>query len=115
MPKQGKVWGETQLIFRNEAAEFHRIEATAGSYCSKHKHEHKYNKFFCEHGVMDIEVWQNDYALVDVTTIQAGESTTVPPGCFHRFKAVTDCVVYEIYWVSLEGKDIVRDDVGGTP
>ncbi len=113
MPIQGKVWGKTQLIFRNGNAELHRIEANSGGYCSKHKHEHKYNKFFVESGKLQVDVWQNDYDLIDTTVLGAGESTTVPPGCYHMFTALEDSVVYEIYWVELEGADIVRDNVGG--
>ena len=37
----------------------------------------------------------------------------VPPGEYHRFTALTDCVAYEIYWVDLSATDIVREDVGG--
>jgi len=113
MPIQGKVWGKTQLIERTANFEIHRIEANAGGYCSKHKHEHKYNKFFVESGRFQVDVWQNDYNLVDSTIIETGQSTTVKPGCYHRFVALEDSVVYEIYWVELEAHDIVRENVGG--
>jgi len=114
MPIQGKIWGKTQLIFRNVNSELHRIEAKKGGFCSKHKHDHKYNKFFVESGKFQVDVWQKDYDLVDTTVISAGESTTVPPGRYHKFTALEDSVVYEIYWVELEDKDIVRENVGGT-
>jgi len=113
MPIQGKVWGKTQLIFRNGNSEVHRIETTKGGFCSKHKHEHKFNKFFVESGKFQVDVWQNDYDLVDSTIISAGESTTVKPGCYHKFISLEDSVVYEIYWVDLDAHDIVRENVGG--
>lgn len=114
MPIQGKVWGKTQLIFRNGNSEVHRIEAKDGGWCSKHKHEHKHNKFFVESGELQVDVWQNDYNLVDRTILKPGESTTVPPGCYHMFTALKDSVVYEIYWVELKDDDIIRDNVGGS-
>lgn len=113
MPIQGKVWGKTQLIFRNGNSEVHRIETVKGGFCSKHMHEHKFNKFFVESGKFQVDVWQNDYDLVDSTIICAGESTTVKPGCYHQFISLEDSVVYEIYWVELEAHDIVRENVGG--
>ena len=114
MTTQGKVWGKTKLIFRNVNVEIHRIEAMKDGYCSKHKHEHKFNKFFVESGLFQVDVWQEDYALIDTTILKAGESTTVKPGCDHMFKALEDSVVYEIYWVELDGKDIIRETIGGT-
>jgi len=114
MPIQGKVWGKTRLIFRNHNSEIHRIEAQKGGFCSKHKHDFKFNKFFVESGKFQIDVWQNDYDLVDSTIIGPGESTTVKPGCYHKFIALEDSVVYEIYWVAkLDAHDIIRENVGG--
>ncbi len=44
--KAGKVWGITELIHANGVLEFHRIEAEAGKFCSKHLHKTKWNGFF---------------------------------------------------------------------
>lgn len=110
----GKVWGETSALFNKNNVEIHRIEANAGGYCSKHKHEHKANAFFVESGLLRIEVWQNDYDLVDTTYLERGNMLTVPAGVYHRFVAEEDTVAYEIYWVELDAKDIVREDHGGS-
>ena len=109
----GKVWGETRCLFNKNNVEIHRIEATKKRYCSTHKHEHKSNAFFVENGMLKIEVWQEDYDLVDVTYLIAGQMMTVPAGLYHRFTAEEDTVAYEIYWVELDQKDIVRKDHGG--
>jgi quercetin dioxygenase-like cupin family protein len=110
---QGKIWGKTQDIFKNSNFELHRIEIEKGCYCSKHKHKHKYNAFFIEKGKLKITIYETDYDLVDETIISTGEMTIVKPGVFHRFKALEDTICYEIYWVSLDHDDIVREDVGG--
>ena len=51
--------------------------------------------------------------IVDETIISTGECTTAPPGEYHMFESLEDSVVYEIYWVSLDDHDIVRENHGG--
>ena len=114
MNKQGKVWGETMCLFSQNNVEIHRIEARIGMQCSKHCHKNKFNMFYVESGSLSIEVWKNDYELVDVTELHAGESMIVNPGEYHRFVS-QNCraVAYEIYWSELDPNDIDREDCGG--
>tara|TARA_Y100001973_G_C5160822_1_gene313413 strand:- start:32 stop:385 length:354 start_codon:yes stop_codon:yes gene_type:complete len=112
---QGKVWGETQSIFNKNNVEIHRIETNKGGFCSKHKHQYKYNAFFIEKGKMKITCWKNDYDLIDETIISDLQMTVVPPNEYHMFEALEDTVAYEIYWVELNEKDIVRENCGGIP
>jgi len=112
--KQGKVWGSTQPLFFKNNVEIHRIETNKEGYCSKHKHDFKYNCFYVESGKMKITTWKNDYDLVDETILHSGEATTVPPGEYHMFEALEDTVCYEIYWVELNSDDIKRENVGGS-
>ena len=109
---QGKVWGNTVEIFNRNNVEIHRIEVEPGGFCSKHRHNSKFNGFYVESGELDITVWKGDYDLIDKTTLKSGDYTVVSPGEFHQFRAVGEVVAYEIYWVTL-GKDIERDSVGG--
>ncbi len=113
---QGKVWGLTQHLFAHNDVSIHRVEIKAGGFCSKHKHEHKWNAFFIESGELEVAVWKNDYDLTDKTLLKAGEITKVPPGEFHKFHntSTNTCIAYEIYWSQLDEGDIVRVDVGGT-
>ena len=113
MNKQGKVWGMTQCLFNTNNVEIHRIETKPNSYCSKHKHEAKYNAFYVESGKIVVKVWKNDYNLIDKTILKAGEMTTVKPGEFHMFYSEEDSVVYEIYWAESSPNDIVREGCGG--
>ena len=55
--KSGKVWGNTKQILKTPFVEFHRIVVENGMRCSKHKHEHKWNAFFVENGVLDVHVF----------------------------------------------------------
>jgi mannose-6-phosphate isomerase-like protein (cupin superfamily) len=113
MHKQGKVWGSTQCIFSTNNVEVHRIDIHNRGYCSKHKHNTKYNAFFIEHGELLITTWKNDYDLVDVTNIKDEEMTVVKPGEYHMFEALTPTVAYEIYWSESTPEDIVRETCGG--
>lgn len=119
----GKVWGTTTEIFKNPVTELHRLEVNRGTRCSTHKHEHKYNGFYVERGVLHIHVMKNDYALEDITILKAGDHMIVEPGEFHCFEcpeaaidgteSYSPTIAYEAYWPALLGKDIVRIDVGG--
>ena len=115
MNNQGKIWGFTSHIFAKNNVSIHRINVNPAGYCSKHKHKHKFNMFFIEEGELDIEVWKNDYDLIDTTTLKKGEHTIVKPREFHRFlnNSSKDAIVYEIYWTELDEGDISRESVGG--
>lgn len=110
--KQGKIWGYTKHIFGKNNVSIHRIEINKDSCCSKHYHDYKYNIFFIEKGKLLIRHWQNDYDLIDETILNSGESCCIPPKHYHQFVALEDTIAYEIYYVELEEKDIVRENCG---
>lgn len=110
--KYGKIWGETQNIFNKNNVSINRVIIHKNSMCSKHYHAHKTNVFFVEKGKIKIQVWQNDYDLLDETILHDGESMEVHSGVKHRFIGLEDSIVYEIYYIELDDKDIVRDNCG---
>lgn len=110
---QGKIWGHTNELFNKNNVEIHRICIESGGYCSTHKHCHKYNMFFVERGTLIVDVWKNDYDLVDRTILKSNQSTIVKPKEYHRFIAEENTVAYEIYWTELDQSDIIRKDCGG--
>jgi mannose-6-phosphate isomerase-like protein (cupin superfamily) len=109
---QGKIWGNTECLFDKNNVAVHRIEVNKGYMCSKHYHLHKHNVFYVEKGKLKIEVWQKDYDLVDQTIITDGQSTCVTPGLLHRFSALEDTLALEMYFVELDGEDIIRESCG---
>jgi mannose-6-phosphate isomerase-like protein (cupin superfamily) len=109
----GKVWGTTEQVLSTPLIDMHRLYIKAGTCCSWHKHERKWNGFTVIHGKLVIEVRKNDYAFVDVTVLGPGVVTSVPPGEFHRFVAGVDCLALEFYYLDILGNDIIRDGVGG--
>jgi mannose-6-phosphate isomerase-like protein (cupin superfamily) len=112
MNKQGKIWGNTELVCSNGVLEFHRIEFLKGGVCSKHKHEFKWNGFFVEKGRMIVRVWQQDYDLIDETILNSGDFTTVKPGLYHQFEGVENGVAFELYWAEFNHNDIIRESCG---
>ncbi|KKN88385.1 hypothetical protein LCGC14_0249480 [marine sediment metagenome] len=110
-PKQGKIWGATQLLFAYNSVECHLIGISKSGFCSKHTHEYKWNRFVVVRGSLTIESYLNPDSP-DETVLMPGQITDIPPGVPHRFKASTeDCIALEFYWVVLEPLDIDR---GGT-
>ena len=97
--RQGKNWGYTTEIFRNAMVSAHHLEINEGGYCSEHCHEHKYNLFYVLTGVLELTIWRNG-KTPDVTVIEAGQTTAIPPGFYHKFKAKTECQCIEVYQVS---------------
>ena len=112
--KSGKVWGETELILQTPFIEFHRIWVHAGGYCSTHKHEFKWNLFYVRSGKLKISLHQEDQGLIDITTLEADEWTTIKPGQFHSFEAVDDTLAFELYYPEPLSSDIIRKTVGGS-
>lgn len=111
--KQGKAWGETEEIFNNGTISINVLRINAGGFCSEHHHRSKANLFHVLEGVLEISQWPADAADPDVTELKYGESTSIRPGTWHKFRALSPAVVLEVYAVTLAGQDIVRRTHGG--
>jgi len=112
-PKQGKVWGKTQLVYADSSTETHVIEGIAGYKCSRHSHKYKWNRFVVLSGKLTVRMFPESGLIVDETTLGPGQVTDVPPGVYHEFEVKEDLQAIEIYWVTLDAADITRDGFGG--
>jgi len=110
--RQGKNWGYTTEFFRNAMVSAHHLEIKEGGYCSEHRHEHKYNLFYVITGMLELTIWRDDKAK-DETVIEAGQTTAISPGFYHKFKALTKVECIEMYQVLLIEPDIERRTIGG--
>lgn len=113
--KSGKVWGITNMIVDNTFVRICDLEILPNKRCSLHLHERHFNGFYVFDGQLTIEVHKAAYDLVDVTTLEPGQSMVVAPGEKHRFLTnYKGCTGIEYYWPDTSQEDIVRDDVGGS-
>ena len=112
---RGKIWGNTSTIFSKNNVEISRIVINKGGYCSKHRHDHKYNMFFVEQGKLLVVIYRRDanITIEDKTVLRVGEMTYVEPNLFHYFEALENTIAYEIYWTEIYKDDIIRESAGG--
>ena len=110
---QGKIWGQTNLVFSNCNSEVQYMKCNKDKQCSKHCHTHKYNMFFVISGKIKILVWKNDYNLCDETILGPLDRTIVKPNEYHQFQVLEDSEVLEVYWVELNLSDIKRESCCG--
>jgi len=109
--RQGKVWGMTNEIYRSPIFSAHHLSIDKFGYCSKHKHMRKHNLFYMLSGKLKITIWRD--GLPDVTILEAGQTSGIPPGHYHQFEALENSECIEIYYVFLEDPDIERKSQGG--
>ena len=113
MVKFNKIWGTTQKVFSMNNVEIHRIVIQKDTFCSRHFHKYKHNGFYLESGCLDINIWNKDSRILDVTQLKPGDYTTVEPNIEHQFLALEDSIAYEFYWTEFMGEDITRILPGG--
>ena len=119
LTRQGKNWGYTTGFFRNAVVSAYHLEIRKGGYCSEHKHRHKYNLFYVLSGKLKIKIWREAEGypsmpnIVDVTILERGQISAVPPGFYHKFEALEDTECIEVYQVLLTEPDIERRKPGG--
>lgn len=106
-----KAWGTDQCIKQNASFELHRISIMPGGFCSRHRHQHKWNGFLVESGKMTLMVWRESQPTV--IELSAGDYAEVEPGRLHQFMCDGKVVAYEMYWTQLDASDIVRESTGG--
>lgn len=111
MNKEGKIWGENILLFKNDNIQINQIYINKGGRCSKHMHKHKNNIFFVQSGELLIEEWKSN-GLIDETVLKNGQMTEIKNGVYHRFTAKENTSAIEIYYLSIDEYDIVREDIG---
>lgn len=111
MTTQGKVWGLTTEIYRSFNFSAHHLSINQYGYCSKHRHQHKYNLFYVLKGRLKITIWRDGHP--DITVLIPGQTSAISPGFFHQFEGLENTECIEIYYVFLEEPDIERESQGG--
>lgn len=93
------------------------VHARAGGYSSVHLHKHKYNHFLVKSGLVRVSEIYGEFSKT-VRTLHPGGSMTILAGVRHKFDALKDSVIVELYGRDgTQGKvdpcDIVRFSENG--
>jgi len=110
MERVDKPWGYEQRFIRTERYAGKLLFIEAGSQLSLQYHEKKDEAFLVHHGTLELVLGRGEEQTVH--RLEAGQARHIPPGTVHRFRAVTDCTLFEVSTPELE--DVVRleDDFG---
>ena len=110
MDRVDKPWGYELRFVCTERYAGKLIFIKAGQQLSLQYHETKDEAFLVHRGTLDLVLGQGTEQRVE--RLEAGRSWHVAPGTVHRFRAVTDCELFEVSTPELD--DVVRleDDYG---
>jgi mannose-6-phosphate isomerase-like protein (cupin superfamily) len=110
MERVDKPWGYELRFIRTERYAGKLLFIKAGSQLSLQYHEQKDEAFLVHEGTLELVLGKGDEQRVE--TLRSGEYKHIQPGTVHRFRAVTDCTLFEVSTPELE--DVVRleDDYG---
>ena len=105
-----KPWGYELRFARTERYAGKVLFIRAGSQLSLQYHEAKDEAFFVHEGTLDLVLGRG--GTERVVRLGAGQARRIQPATVHRFRAVTDCLLFEVSTPELE--DVVRleDDFG---
>lgn len=107
MERTYKTWGEKHNIFENDLCEVSVLYLNPMRRCSWHKHQAKYNLFYCLKGTLYIKVADG------TAKVAQGQIFTTNPGEMHEFQTGEDgALVIEVMYVKYDRNDIERQILG---
>lgn len=112
MLTEGKVWGETSLLFETPTVQVHHLSIRQGGYCSQHFHSWKRTKMIVLKGSLVMTIFRTD-GMEDRTILTKGAEMIIDHLVTHKFAAVEETEAIEIYDIALREPDISRQTVGG--
>ena len=105
-----KPWGYELRFVRTARYAGKVLFIKAGSQLSLQYHEAKDEAFYVQQGVLELVLGKG--AEQKVVRLGAGETRHLTPGTIHRFRAVTDCLLFEVSTPELEDVVRIEDDFG---
>ena len=106
-----KVWGNSRCIFKSDTSTTHLVNIKRGGYCSEHCHAKMTNRFVILSGKINVTVYRNNIPINNLLT--ESEIFDVSPDIYHRFEALEDSVIIEIYEDKIDKNDIIRRTESG--
>jgi mannose-6-phosphate isomerase-like protein (cupin superfamily) len=110
MERVDKPWGYELRFARTDRYAGKVLFVKEGAQLSLQFHEHKDEAFFVQEGTLELVLGRG--AEQQVLRLHPGEARRIPPHTVHRFRALTDVLLFEVSTPELE--DVVRleDDYG---
>ncbi len=105
-----KPWGYELRFVRTDRYAGKVLFIKAGAQLSLQYHEKKDEAFFVQSGTLDLVLGRD--ADQKVVRMQPGESHHITPHTVHRFRAVTDTLLFEVSTPELEDVVRIEDDYG---
>jgi mannose-6-phosphate isomerase-like protein (cupin superfamily) len=105
-----KPWGYELRFVRTPRYAGKVLFIKAGSQLSLQYHEAKDEAFYVQQGVLELVLGKG--ADQRVVRLGTGETRHLTPGTIHRFRAVTDCLLFEVSTPELEDVVRIEDDFG---
>jgi mannose-6-phosphate isomerase-like protein (cupin superfamily) len=105
-----KPWGYELRFARTDRYAGKVLFIRAGSQLSLQLHRQKDEAFLVHEGTLDLVLGQAEEQRV--IRLGPGEASHLVPGTVHRFRAVTDCLLFEVSTPELEDVVRIEDDFG---
>ena len=105
-----KPWGYELRFVRTDRYAGKVLFIKAGSQLSLQYHEKKDEAFFVQAGSLELVLGRGE----DQTVVRMGprDSRHITPGTVHRFRALTDTLLFEVSTPELEDVVRIEDDYG---
>ena len=105
-----KPWGYELRFVRTDRYAGKVLFIKAGSQLSLQYHEKKDEAFFVQSGSLELVLGRGGDQKV--VTLGPGEAHHITPGTVHRFRALTDTLLFEVSTPELEDVVRIEDDYG---
>jgi mannose-6-phosphate isomerase-like protein (cupin superfamily) len=105
-----KPWGYELRFVRTERYAGKVLFIKAGSQLSLQYHEQKDEALLVQSGQLEMVLGRGKDEQVE--TLGANDAWRLTPGTVHRFRAITDCLVFEVSTPELEDVVRIEDDYG---
>ena len=105
-----KPWGYELRFVRTDRYAGKVLFIKAGSQLSLQYHEKKDEAFFVQSGSLELVLGRGGEQTV--VRMGPGDSRHITPGTVHRFRALTDTLLFEVSTPELEDVVRIEDDYG---
>ena len=110
MNRVDKPWGYELRFICTERYAGKLLFIKAGAQLSLQYHNQKDEAFLVHSGTLELVLGKGDEQRVE--RLEKGESRHITPGTIHRFRAVTDCELFEVSTPELDDVVRIEDDFG---